>query len=323
MSDDSNSTVGEYINTIEFDDTKVIVICIIIILNVIINSLVIAVIARNPQLRADRTTLFMFSLSLSDLASGCTCMPISAFLCSRATPEVVDMVDLLPKVQFLFTWWFGFNSMYSLCCLTVAKAIVILKPLRADNLLPYKRCYVFIAVIWILGGVLAALNFNEKLSWNLTMCAYRLPRNRNLPLQMVHFLVGVVLPVSVILYGTLRIFIVVVRTHRHISTQEQSIGLGRNPTGNLGFVTLQAIRSSTHVILICVMSLVLSTPLFVFIIIRYITDFPISDMFSFASLWIFQSNTFVNSLLYLVLFKSVRQKVMHMFHEIYGYTRSR
>ena len=132
MSDGSNSTVGESMHTITFDDTKVVVICIIIILNVIINSLVIAVISRNLQLGEDRTTLFMFSLSLSDLASGCTCM---------------NLVDFLPKVHFLLMWWFGFNSMYSLCCLTVAKAIVILKPLRANNLLPYKRCHVFIAII--------------------------------------------------------------------------------------------------------------------------------------------------------------------------------
>ena len=155
------------------------------------------------------------------------------------------------------------------------------------------------------------------------MCAYRLPMNRNLPLHMVHILVGVVLPGSIILYGTLRICIEVVRTHRQLSTQEQSIGLGRNSTGNHGFVMLQAIRSSTNVIIICVLSLVLSTPVFVFVIIRYITDFPISDIFIFASLWIFQSNTFVNSLLYLVLFKSVRQKVMHMFQGIHGYIRSR
>ena len=323
MSVGSNSTVREAMDTSEFDDTKVVVIYIIIILNVIINSLVIAVIARYPQLREDRVTLFMFSLSLSDLPSGCTCMPTSAFLCSRATPGVVDMVDFLPKVHCFLLWWFGFNSMYSLCWLTVAKAVVILKPLRSDNLLSYKRCYFIITITWIIGGILAAFNFNVKLTWNVIMCANRLPMNQKLALHMVHFLFGDVLPVTIILYGTLRICIVVVRTHRQISAQEQSVGVGGNSTGNHGFVTLQAIRSSTNVIVICVVSLLLNTPAFVFVIIRYVTNLSISDEFSFAALWIFQSNTFVISLLYLLLFKSVRRKVVHMFQTMYGYIRAR
>ena len=51
----------------ELSDIKAAAICVIIVLNVILNSLVIAVIARYPQLREDRTTLFMFSLSVADL----------------------------------------------------------------------------------------------------------------------------------------------------------------------------------------------------------------------------------------------------------------
>ena len=47
----------------ELSDVKSAVICVIIVLNVILNSLVIAVIIRYPQLREDRTILFMFSLA--------------------------------------------------------------------------------------------------------------------------------------------------------------------------------------------------------------------------------------------------------------------
>ena len=54
----------------------------VIVLNIALNTLAIAVIARYPQLREDRATLFMFSLALSDLANGCTTMPVSAAVCS-------------------------------------------------------------------------------------------------------------------------------------------------------------------------------------------------------------------------------------------------
>ena len=116
----------------ELSDVKSAVICVIIVLNVILNSLVIAVIIRYPQLREDRTTLFMFSLSVSDLAAGCTFMPISAVLCSGKLQGVIDDVGFLQKAHAFAMWWFGYNSIHSLCWLTISKAIVILIPFKVD-----------------------------------------------------------------------------------------------------------------------------------------------------------------------------------------------
>ena len=104
---DSNSGTTEALDsggtdimqTNNFYDAKPAVISVIIVLNVIMNSLVITVIARYPELREDRTTLFMLSLSVSDLAAGCTFMPISAALCSRATPGVADVHNGLPNLH--------------------------------------------------------------------------------------------------------------------------------------------------------------------------------------------------------------------------------
>ena len=78
-----NNEFRGVMNTKGYPGVKVALICVKIILNVIMNSLVIVVIARYPQLREDRTSLFMFSLSVSDLAAWCTFMPISAALCCR------------------------------------------------------------------------------------------------------------------------------------------------------------------------------------------------------------------------------------------------
>ena len=91
--------------TSNFYDAKTVVISAIIVMNVIMNSLVINVIARYSELREDRTTLFLLSLSVSDLAAGCTFMPISAALCSRATPGVVDMHERLPNLYAFMMWW--------------------------------------------------------------------------------------------------------------------------------------------------------------------------------------------------------------------------
>ena len=55
-------------NVTDFDDMKPVIISAVVVINVILNVLVIAVIARYPQLREDRSALFALSLTLSDLA---------------------------------------------------------------------------------------------------------------------------------------------------------------------------------------------------------------------------------------------------------------
>ena len=330
MDNNTNSSISfkqelhDMMNMNEYSYIKTPVICVIIILNVIMNSLVIAVIARYPQLREDRTTLFMFSLSVSDLAAGCTFMPISAALCSRATPEVADMVGLLPKMHAFMMSWLGFNSMYSLCWLTISKAIVILNPFKVERYLTHKRCYFIIAMTWIIGCVLALGNFTMDIPWNTVRCTYGRTDEHSIKVgYLVHFVMGVALPVSVLVYGTLRIFLVVMRTHRQILALENSVAVGENSIGNTGFVTFHAIRSSRNVVVICVVSLILDTPLLVFAVLDTLTGTHVPHVFSFVSAWLFQSNTFMNSLLYLVLFKCVQKKVVHMCRAIVVYIRAR
>ena len=154
-----NMEIRDMIHKNEYAYIKTGVICVIIILNVVLNSLVIAVIARYPQLREDRTTLFMFSLSMSDLAAGCTFMPISAALCSGKFQGVANEYSFHPKIHALTMHWFGFNSIHSLCWLTIFKTISILTPFRVEQLLSRKRCYIIFEMIWIVGCSLATVNF--------------------------------------------------------------------------------------------------------------------------------------------------------------------
>ena len=306
-----------------FYDAKPAVISAIIVMNVIMNSLVIVVIARYPELREDRTTLFMLSLSVSDLAAGCTFMPISAALCSRATPGVADMHERLPNLHAFMMGWLAFNSMHSLCWLNISKTIAILNPLRCEQLLTHICCYIIIAITWIVGCVLASMNFKVTLGWNTEMCTFRILRDRHLAVfYMFYVVVGVVLPVCIIVYGTTRIFIVVVRTHRQIAALEHSITGESNPVGNIRFVTVQALRSSKNVIIICAVSLALNTPSLAFSILRVVSGTPGSGLFSFVSMWMFETNTFVNSLLYLLLYRSVRGKTLHMVRALIDSIRS-
>ena len=133
-----------------YDDYKPAVISVVIILNVVMNCLVIVVIIRSPALRQDRTTLFVCSLCVSDLASGCTAMPISAALCSSATPTVRLSTRYLPEIQMFCYWWFGFNSMYSLSWVALSKMFTIWKPLRYEKLLTRRRCHGIKVFNWVI-----------------------------------------------------------------------------------------------------------------------------------------------------------------------------
>ena len=298
-------------------DVKPTIIGAVITLNIIMNSLVIAVIASYPDLRDERTTLFMLSLSVSDLASGCTAMPISAAVCSPSTPSAREAVVFLPKIHMFCVWWFGFNSLHSLCWVTVCKMVALLKPLRHEIILTRRIVIGIIVFNWVLGAAVAASRLSSgTLTFSTTTCThYFVPTTRRSVQTISAYAFTMVLPGAVLVYATVRIFIVVVRTHISLTAQVHPIGGG---AGSAGLVTLQAIRSGRNVLVICAVSVVLTLPLVAFALLRNtIGNHKINTVFSFSAMWLFSCNSFMNSFLYLTLYRSLRQKTRRMFINVY------
>ena len=304
----------------EDGDIKPIVISAIIIANIVINSLVIALMLKYPELREDRVALFMFSLSVSGLAAGCTSMPISAAVCSRATPTVRHMTTYLPGVQLFFVVWFGFTSLNSLCWMTVSKMVAVLKPLRYEQILSRKRCFGIIVFYWICSAVLAATKLNQGAYWNSVSCTGALPKTDKISVLVVLVNFVLFIPSVVLVYATARIVIVVVRTHRAISSQVHIIN-GAGPTS--GFVTLKAIRAAKNILIICFVTLLLTLPIIVIAALFRLgrNQDQKSAYSAFFLMWLFNCNSFMNSLLYLVLFRAVRNKTKRMLTVTYQYLR--
>ena len=294
---------------------KPVMISAVIITNVILNSLVIAVIARYPQLREDRTTLFVFSLTLSDLAVGCTVMPISAAVCSNATPDVRNMTHYLSAIQRFCFIWFSFNSAYSLCWLTVSKMIALLHPFRHEQLFSHRRCYVIIGCVWLTGVLIAAAGNQTFLPWNLVTCIYDASATSGKSVITTITALLIALPLMVIVYATARIFCVVVRAHLQITAQVNSIGGQVGVIGNYASLTMQSIRSGRNVLFVCLGVLVLTMPSLIVFLAR--SKIHVSSSYLFAAIWMTLSNSFVNSLLYLILFRGVRKKTATLFRELY------
>ena len=307
-----------------FNDIKPVFISAVIVVNIILNSLVIAVIVKFPQLREDQTTLFMLSLALSDLANGCTAMPISAALCSSATPYVRDMTTYLPKVQMFCSVWFTVTSLHSLCWVTVCKMVAITRPFRYEQILTRRRCYVIIGITWSVAGLLAVLLLRGDVEWEFVTCMYYIEGSHDIVVVFILAVIyGLVMPVIAIIYATSRIFCVIVRTHHQTALQVCSMGREGSVTENVPSVTMKSLRSGRNVLLMCLAYVILTIPMVIDVIFEmtgrseYLTSW-----FKFIAVWIMQCNSSVNSVIYLILFKSVRSKTTKMFSILFDVMKS-
>ncbi|KAK2156130.1 hypothetical protein NP493_2001g00002 [Ridgeia piscesae] len=164
---DINDTSSGNVHTMDDPNgVKPIIISAVVVANVIFNSIVIAVISRYSQLREDRTTLFMFSLALSDLANGCVAMPISAALCSSAHSSERQENIILLKIQAVFSVWFTVTSMHNICWVTTCKMIALTNPFRYEQLLTRNRCYAIIVILWVIGALAGAVVAQTVSSWD-------------------------------------------------------------------------------------------------------------------------------------------------------------
>ena len=307
---------------IEYSEVKTGVIGTIIVWNIVTNCLLIAVLLKYTELREDRTALFVISLSLADLGIG-LCLPTSAALCSNVTSSVQHMTRHLPKVNIILIWFFGFISQHSQAWVALSKMVSVLKPLRYEQLISRNRCYGIIVCIWIVSAALAASRLVLATTWNMNFCMYIIEAN-NISvsaLSLFLYVLSSIVPQMVLLYATVRNFLVVVRAHSHVSAQVQSISGGADVSG---MVTLKAIRSARNVLVICFVALALSVPVFMHMVIRHILyEAQALAVFSFVAIWLFFCNSFTNSFLYMFLHRSIRHKLRLMFTGVYESCRCR
>ena len=300
-------------DSVEYSYVKTGIISFIIVGNIVMNSLLIVVLTKNAELREDRTALFVLSLALGDLLTGLTSFPISAAVCSNATPSVRHMTSYLPRVNMTFLAACAFVSMHSQAWVALSKMVFVSKPLKYDTLLSRNRCYCVIASIWVMGAVIGVGSTSiHSNTWNTDMCTNRVQKNNTGTsiFMLVYYTGAIIIPEVALIYATARIFIIVARAHKQVSAQELSVHGSASASGT---VTLKAVRSSSKILVICFVALGLTVPMFVHMVLRFIVnDGEIAAAFSFAALWVNSCNTFLNSFMYVVLHRSIRRKVRLM-----------
>ena len=211
--------------------------------------------------------------------------------------------------------------------------IAVLRPLRYEQLLTKHRCYIIIVSIWVVSAALAASRWILTVTWNMNFCMYRLEAGNRIisSYVLVTYLFSFLIPAFSLIYATVRIFLVVVRADSQVSAQVQSISGGADEAG---LVTLNAIRSAKNVLIICFVAVAFTVQLFLQMSIRHVFfdvhmsirhvffDVQAMTVFSFVAIYLCVCNTFMYNFLYMVLHRSIRQKLKLMFTSMYESCRS-
>ena len=290
----------------------------VVVLNIVLNSTVIAVIVKYPQLRENPTNLFMCSLFGADLVLGIMVLPISTILCSIAS-IAKEEDSYFVAMNFAGLRWCFFASLLSLCFVTVSKMVSITRPLHCDRIFSKTRCYVIVASIWVTGAVLVIFWSQASMSWGSDLCISQPSQMISLSsITRVIYLGFIWIGLIAISYATVKILHVIFRTHLHMTSQIHSIGGNTATTATDVSLTLMSIRSGRNVIIMLAVTLILTIPMITYGVALAMYDgIGLWPSFGFVTIWIGMCNTFVNSLLYLFLFRSVRTKAASMFSEVF------
>lgn len=155
------------------------------------NSLVLWLIAKNKSLRTN-ANLFITSLAVADLLVGLIIAPVwIIFRCSQSNKDKYEH-----KYAFSIDYLWIHTTVattFNLCCVTLDRHIAIFHPLRYQSFVTKKRCYVAIALVWLMSVVLPCSRFIVMKSSAIVL------------LWMSFTVVTVLIPVMIITFSSILI----------------------------------------------------------------------------------------------------------------------
>ena len=192
-------------------------------------------------------------------------------------------------------------------------------PLRYLVVVTERRCYFVIFFTWIVSASFAAPFCFIDITWSHYLCIGEVRRThwKSLAYMIALEVICCLLPMIVMIYANVRIFVVVVRVTRQMSAAAVQINAPINEVGPyqhiLASAVVRSVRSSRNIIIIC-----FAYVLLVIIIVVFVTSWSISETFiakdvEFAMVWVFFAHMFINSFLYIVLHRFVRVAVRNLF----------
>ena len=108
-----------------------------------------------------------------------------------------------------------------------------------------------IAFIWSIGFLIGLACFRVETVWSTSVCMPIINHSSAIDaVTDLTFIACAVIPIILIVYGTTKLFMVIVRTHQQISSQLQSMGGEQGAEAKTTSATRQSIRSGRNVLII-------------------------------------------------------------------------
>jgi len=201
--------------------------------------------------------------------------------------------------------------------------LAVVYPLRYLALVTERRCYYVIVWNWTASLILTApIYFLIEVSWSEDLCFVRggkVSSGNTLAYLLVSQVIGGFLPMALMVYANVRMFIVVVRVMHQVAADIVPSGAGTNASvlqqHTLSMSLFRSVRSSRNIIIICsVFVCIISLEEIVVLTVSLHQTQQQPSGVEIAAMWLFFNNSSINSLLYIVLHRCVRTALMHLFH---------
>ena len=118
-------------------------------------------IVRNRSLRMTSSNLFLTSLAAADFLVGLVIDPV--YITTRCLLFNTETYWQTYSKAIDYLWIHTtVATTFNLCCVTLDRHIAIFHPLRYEDIVTYRRCYVIIATVWFISFVLPCSRYLVK-----------------------------------------------------------------------------------------------------------------------------------------------------------------
>ena len=153
------------------------------------NAIVLWLVARYESLRTI-SNLFLTSLAAADFLVGLVIDPVWIFTrCLRYNPDTY--LRVYSKGNDYLWIHTTVATTFNLCCVSLDRYLAIIHPLRYQDILTKRRCYVLIATVWFTSFILP--------------CSRFLVKDSSVALWLSFTIVTVLMPMIIIVFSSIRI----------------------------------------------------------------------------------------------------------------------
>jgi hypothetical protein len=269
------------------------------------NVLLLLNLASSRRLRENNITPFVISMSVADVGIGLFVVSISvAFALGPLMPEPgvnCTACFVLQSIQAFCVNFFSATSLYSMAAMCSVKYVAIVKPFHYLAWFTTRRCYVIVCLLWTacLAFTLPAPLTASSIYITCVFMTYSLiGRTYYFVLQGLVYMpsFGLIIAIQV------RIFAVIFRQTQRIAAETRGLQGLSVPYA----VVAKSLRSARNLLVVSSAFFVTYVPSIMAGIAAVANMIVMDSRIAYALLWMYLCNSFLNSLLYIMLHQSIR-----------------